>query len=110
MEKLFDVCNYKAYFYTRRGVVKAVDDISFDLCKGETLGIVGESGSGKSVSQLSYLGLIPSPPLRIVGGSVKFKGRDLTKMDQSALRHIRGKYINMIFQEPMTSLNPYMKI
>jgi oligopeptide transport system ATP-binding protein len=87
-----------------------VDGISFSLRKGETLGIVGESGSGKSVSQLSYLRLLPSPPLKIVGGEVLFHGRDLLKMSTSELREIRGSAITMIFQEPMTSLNPYLRV
>jgi oligopeptide transport system ATP-binding protein len=110
MEPLLEVKDYKAHFYTRRGIVRAVDGISFSLRPGETLGIVGESGSGKSVSQLSYLRLLPSPPLRIVGGEVKFHGKDLLKMKNEELRHIRGKSITMIFQEPMTSLNPYLRI
>jgi oligopeptide transport system ATP-binding protein len=107
---ILEVKNYQAHFYTRRGIVKAVNDISFTLNEGETLGIVGESGSGKSVTQLSYLGLLPSPPLRIIGGEVLFKGRNLLAADGEHLRRIRGNQITMIFQEPMTSLNPYMKI
>jgi oligopeptide transport system ATP-binding protein len=110
MEPLLEVKNYQAHFYTRRGIVKAVDGLNFTLHRGETLGIVGESGSGKSVSQLSYLRLIPSPPLKIVGGEVLFKGKDILRMTPSELRKIRGKSISMIFQEPMTSLNPYMRI
>lgn len=107
---LLEVRNLKAHFYTRRGIVKAVNGISFDVSRGETLGIVGESGSGKSVCQLSYLGLLPSPPLRIMGGEALFKGKDLLKMSAASLRQIRGDRISMIFQEPMTSLNPYLKI
>lgn len=102
--------DYQAYFYTRRGIVKAVNGISYDVYPGQTLAVVGESGSGKSVSQLSYLGLLPSPPLRIVGGQVLFHGQDLLKTSESDLRKIRGDKIAMIFQEPMTSLNPYLKI
>jgi oligopeptide transport system ATP-binding protein len=91
-------------------VVKAVNGVSFEVAPGETLGIVGESGSGKSVCQLSYLHLLPSPPLRIVGGEARFGGVDLLKADNRQLRAIRGNQISMIFQEPMTSLNPYMRI
>ncbi len=107
---ILEVKNYQAHFHTRRGIVKAVNNISFTLNEGETLGIVGESGSGKSVTQLSYLGLLPSPPLKIVGGEVLFKGRNLLAEDGAYLRKLRGNQITMIFQEPMTSLNPYMKI
>lgn len=107
---LLEVKDYRAHFYTRRGIVRAVDGVSYSLEPGETLGIVGESGSGKSVSQLSYLRLLPSPPLKIVGGEVLFKGKDLLKMSPRELRRLRGKSISMIFQEPMTSLNPYLKI
>lgn len=110
MTPILEIQDYRAHFYTRRGIVKAVDGLTYTLHAGETLGIVGESGSGKSVSQLSYLGLLPSPPLRIMGGQVKFKGRDILKMTPKELRGIRGKSISMIFQEPMTSLNPYLKI
>ncbi len=107
---ILELKNYQAHFHTRRGIVKAVNGISFTLNEGETLGIVGESGSGKSVTQLSYLGLLPSPPLKIVGGEVLFKGRNLLAEDSAHLRQVRGNQITMIFQEPMTSLNPYMKI
>jgi oligopeptide transport system ATP-binding protein len=107
---LFQMENYQAHFYTRRGIVKAVDGLSYSVSEGQTLGIVGESGSGKSVSQLSYLGLLPTPPLRIIGGSVKYRGTDLLQLDARRLRNIRGNKISMIFQEPMTSLNPYLKI
>jgi oligopeptide transport system ATP-binding protein len=107
---ILELKNYQAHFHTRRGIVKAVNGISFKLNEGETLGIVGESGSGKSVTQLSYLGLLPSPPLKIVGGEVLFKGRNLLEQDGAHLRELRGNQITMIFQEPMTSLNPYMKI
>jgi oligopeptide transport system ATP-binding protein len=107
---ILQLIDYQAHFHTRRGIVKAVNGISFTLNEGETLGIVGESGSGKSVTQLSYLGLLPSPPLKIVGGQVLFKGRDLLSEDSAHLRKVRGNQITMIFQEPMTSLNPYMKI
>lgn len=110
MTPILELKNFQAHFYTRRGIVKAVDGISYQISAGETLGIVGESGSGKSVSQLSYLRLLPSPPLKIVGGEVLFHGKDLLKMTAEELRAVRGNKISMIFQEPMTSLNPYMKV
>jgi oligopeptide/dipeptide ABC transporter ATP-binding protein len=97
-------------FTTEDGVVQAVDGISYDLYPGETLGIVGESGSGKSVSTMSLLGLIPQPPGRIVRGEAIFQGKDLLKMSKKALRRIRGKDLAMVFQDPMTSLNPVLKI
>jgi peptide/nickel transport system ATP-binding protein len=106
MEKLLEVKNLKTYFYTDDGVAKAVDDVTFDLDKGETLGLVGESGCGKSVSALSVMRLIPDPPGKIVGGEILFKGQDLTKCDEKQMQEIRGNDIAMIFQEPMTSLNP----
>jgi len=107
---ILEVKDLKAHFHTRRGIYKAVDGMSFQLSRGETLGIVGESGSGKSVSQMSYLGLLPQPPLRIAGGKALFHGMDLLTADNKALRQVRGNRISMIFQEPMTSLNPYLKI
>jgi oligopeptide transport system ATP-binding protein len=107
---LLNVENLRTYFHTRNGIVRAVDGVSFALEKGETLGIVGESGSGKSVSCYSLLGLIPQPPGRIESGSALFNGVDLLKASESELRHIRGKRIAMVFQDPMTSLNPYMRI
>lgn len=107
---LLSVRNLKTYFYSEGAVVKAVDDVSFDLKKGETLGIVGESGSGKSVTNLSILRLIPYPPGKIVGGAVNFHGQDLMKLSENEIRKIRGKRIAMIFQDPMTSLNPFMKV
>ena len=107
---VLDVQNLKTYFYTREGVVKAVDDFSFSLEMGMTLGIVGESGSGKSVSVCSLLGLIPKPPGRIVAGKALYRGTDLLQMSEAQLRHVRGKKIAMIFQDPMTSLNPYLRI
>jgi oligopeptide transport system ATP-binding protein len=97
-------------FTTEDGVVKAVDGITYDLYPGETLGIVGESGSGKSVSTMSLLGLIPQPPGRIVRGEAMFQGKDLLKMSKKNLRRIRGKDLAMVFQDPMTSLNPVLKI
>ena len=105
-----EVSDLQTYFFTREGVVRAVDGVSFSLDKGQTLGIVGESGCGKSVTALSIMGLIPRPPARIVGGSVLFEGRDLTQLKDRELEDIRGKEIAMIFQDPMTSLNPTIKI
>lgn len=110
MTPILSLKNYQAFFHTRRGVIKAVNGISYDVFPGQTLAVVGESGSGKSVSQLSYLGLLTGSPLQIMGGQVLFHGEDLLKMDESRLRAIRGDKIAMIFQEPMTSLNPYLKI
>lgn len=109
-EVLLDIRNLKTYFFTYRGVVKAVDGVSLSFRKGEILGVVGESGSGKSVMALSILGLIPTPPGRIVDGEVLFEEKDLLKLTKEELRKIRGNKISMIFQEPMTSLNPALKI
>ena len=102
--------NLKTYFFTDDGVVKAVDGINYDLQEGETIGLVGESGCGKSVSALSLLRLIQSPPGRIVDGEVWFEGENLLKVDDDEIRHVRGNRIAMIFQEPMTSLNPVLTI
>ena len=107
---LLDVRNLTTRFHTRNGVVHAVEDVSFSVEKGQTLGIVGESGSGKSVTCYSLLGLIPTPPGRIERGSATFDGIDLLKSSEKQLRSIRGKRISMIFQDPMTSLNPYMRV
>jgi oligopeptide transport system ATP-binding protein len=107
---LLEVKNLRTYFETDDGVVKAVDGISFDLKRGQTLGIVGESGSGKSVTNLSIIRLIPDPPGKIVSGEVLFNGNDLLLVSNEAIRKIRGRRIAMIFQDPMTSLNPFMKI
>jgi len=107
---LLEVKNLRTYFETDDGLVKAVDDISFQLERGETLGIVGESGSGKSVTNLSIIRLIPSPPGKIASGQVLFSGSDLLLLSNEAIRKIRGRRIAMIFQDPMTSLNPFMKI
>jgi len=107
---LLEVDGLKTYFFTREGVVQAVDGISFEVEKGKTLGIVGESGCGKSVTALSLMGLIPKPPAQIVEGSVLFDGRDLTKLSERELEDVRGREIAMIFQDPMTSLNPTFKI
>lgn len=106
MSKLLEVKNLKTYFYTDDGVAKAVDDVSFELDKGETLGLVGESGCGKSVSALSIMRLIADPPGKIVNGEIFFKGKDILKVPEKEMQDIRGNDIGMIFQEPMTSLNP----
>ena len=107
---LLEVNDLRTYFYTQEGVVKAVDGTSYSVEEGETLGLVGESGCGKSVSALSILRLIPSPPGKIVSGEIMFQGRDLLKLDENEMRRIRGNDIAMVFQEPMTSLNPVLTI
>ncbi|HEX5835506.1 MAG TPA: ABC transporter ATP-binding protein [Pyrinomonadaceae bacterium] len=107
---LLEVKDLRTYFETDDGTVKAVDGISFQLQSGETLGIVGESGSGKSVTNLSIIRLVPEPPGKIVSGEVIFKGQDILLLPPNAVRRIRGRRIAMIFQDPMTSLNPFMKI
>ena len=103
---LLELEDLQTYFYTDIGVARAVDGVSFSIQPGETVGVVGESGCGKSVTALSIMGLIPKPPGKIVGGAIHFGGRDLTKITEKELRAIRGNSISMIFQEPMTSLNP----
>ncbi|MBV9833809.1 MAG: ABC transporter ATP-binding protein [Alphaproteobacteria bacterium] len=105
-----EVDGLTTWFYTRRGIVKAVDNVSFHVRRGETLAIVGESGCGKSITALSVIRLIPTPPGRIVSGSVKLNGVDLVQLDEAAMRDVRGNQISMIFQEPMTSLNPVMTV
>jgi oligopeptide/dipeptide ABC transporter ATP-binding protein len=105
-DRLLDVQNLKTYFDTDEGVVKAVDGVSFHIDRGETLAVVGESGSGKSVTSLSTMRLIPQPPGRFAGGKILFEGSDLLKKSDAEMRKIRGNEISMIFQEPMTSLNP----
>ena len=107
---LLAVTDLRTYFETEDGTVKAVDGISFELKRGETLGIVGESGSGKSVANLSLMRLIPDPPGKIVSGSIVFDGRDVLKLSPREVRGIRGKRIAMIFQDPMTSLNPFLRV
>jgi oligopeptide transport system ATP-binding protein len=107
---LLEVKDLRTYFDSEDGVVKAVDGISFQLKRGETLGIVGESGSGKSVTNLSIIRLVPDPPGKIVSGEVFFNGSDLLLLSNDAIRKVRGRRIAMIFQDPMTSLNPFMKI
>src|SRR5690606_3789505 len=110
LPSLLSVRDLKVYFETEDGLVPAVDGISFDLKKGGTLGIVGESGCGKSVTSLAIMRLIPTPPGRIVGGQILFEGEDLLKKSPAEMRKIRGNEISMIFQEPMTSLNPVFTI
>jgi oligopeptide/dipeptide ABC transporter ATP-binding protein len=107
---LLSVRDLRTHFFTREGVVHAVDGVSFEVDRGRTLGIVGESGCGKTVTALSIMGLIPKPPARIVGGEILFEGRDLAKLSERALEDVRGSEIAMIFQDPMTSLNPTLTI
>jgi dipeptide transport system ATP-binding protein len=107
---LLEVDDLQTHFFTREGVVRAVDGVSFEVEKGKTLGIVGESGCGKSVTALSIIGLLPQPPAKIVGGSVRFEDFDLAALPDKSLEDIRGHEIAMIFQDPMTSLNPTLKI
>ena len=109
-ESLLSVSDLRTYFETEDGTVKAVDGVSFELKQGETLGIVGESGSGKSVANLSIMRLIPNPPGKIVSGSILFDGRDVLRLSDREVRDLRGKRIAMIFQDPMTSLNPFMRV
>jgi oligopeptide/dipeptide ABC transporter ATP-binding protein len=107
---LLEVTDLSTHFFTREGEVRAVDGVTFSVERGKTLGIVGESGCGKSVTALSIMGLIPRPPAKIVGGSVVFDGKDLTKLPEKRLEDLRGREIAMIFQDPMTSLNPTLTI
>ena len=109
-EPLLSVRDLQTRFFTADGVVRAVDGVSFDLYPGQTLGLVGESGCGKSVTALSIMRLIPTPPGKIVGGQIMFQGADLLKMSDDQMRRVRGKQIAMIFQDPMTSLNPVLTI
>src|SRR5688572_15974843 len=109
-EPLLQIRGLKTHFFTESGVAKAVDGIDLDIRPGEVLGLVGESGSGKSVTALSILRLIPDPPGRIVAGEILFGGRDLLKLPWEDIRRVRGREISMIFQEPMTSLNPVFRI
>ena len=109
-EKILQVKNLQTWFWTDAGIVKAVDGVSFDLHKREMLAIVGESGSGKSVTNLAIMNLIPNPPGKIIGGEVWFGGKDVLKMDKQEIRQLRGNKISLIFQDPMTSLNPFLKI
>ena len=110
MATVLEVNDLRTYFYTFEGVVKAVDGISYDLEEGETLGLCGESGCGKSVSALSLMRLIPDPPGKIISGEVTFDGEDILKINMNNMRSIRGSKMSMVFQEPMTSLNPVLSI
>src|SRR5574339_172781 len=107
---LLDVQDLETIFRTPGGIVHAVDGVTFGLKEGETLGVVGESGCGKSVTMLSVLGLIPSPPRKVTAGKSMFSGQDLLKMSKDEIRHVRGAQIGMVFQDPMTSLNPVLTI
>src|SRR5437016_6406310 len=109
-QPLLEVADLKTWFFTRDGVVRAVDGVSVYVMPGETLAIVGESGCGKSVTALSVLRLVPSPPGRIVSGAIRLAGRDLLGLSEAEMRDVRGNDISMIFQEPMTSLNPVLSI
>ena len=109
-EKILEVKHLKTYFHTDAGLSKAVNDVSFSVEKGKTLGIVGESGCGKSITSLSIMGLVEIPPGKIAGGEIIFEGEDLLKKNEEEMSKIRGKKIAMIFQEPMTSLNPVFTI
>lgn len=109
-EIILQVQGLQTYFHTDEGIVKAVDGITFDLHKGETMGIVGESGSGKSVTNLSIMNLIPNPPGKIVGGKVLYHNKDLVTLSDKELQDLRGNKISMIFQDPMSSLNPFLRI
>lgn len=109
-DKLFEIKNLKTFFHTEAGTVKAVNDVSFDIFEGEVLGIVGESGSGKSVTSLSINRLIPNPPGEIVSGEIIYDGKNLLELSYEEMRKYRGRHISMIFQEPMTSLNPVLRV
>lgn len=110
MGALLEIDELQTHFFTSAGIVKAVDGVSYSVDGGETIAVVGESGSGKSVTALSILRLIPNPPGRIVGGEIRFQDRDLVSLSEAEIREIRGRDISMIFQEPMTSLNPVLSI
>ena len=110
MGTLLEIKDLKTQFFTQGRIIKAVDGVSYSIDEGETLAVVGESGCGKSVTALSVMGLIPWPPGKIIGGEVLYKGKNLLKMSPEAVRQIRGKEISMVFQEPMTSLNPVLTI
>lgn len=109
-DAVLSVADLAVEFRTSEGTVKAVDGVSFSIAPGEALGIVGESGSGKSVMNLAIMGLIPQPPGRIVQGSARFRGQDLLQMSKGDLANVRGRYLSMVFQDPMTSLNPFLSV
>lgn len=108
--KLLEVKNLKTFFFTEEGVVKAVNDVSFEVGEGETLGLVGESGCGKSVTSLSIMKLIPNPPGKIISGQILYEGKDIINISEKDMHQIRGNKISMIFQEPMTALNPVFTV
>src|SRR5918992_95284 len=110
MADLLQVKNLQTSFFTPEGEVRAIDGVSFEIGEGKTIGLVGESGCGKSVTSLSIMRLVSSPPGKIVGGEILYRGRDLLRLSKAAMRKIRGNEISMIFQEPMTSLNPVFTI
>ncbi|MCB1549372.1 MAG: ABC transporter ATP-binding protein, partial [Hyphomicrobiaceae bacterium] len=107
---MLEVENLQTHFFTSAGVVKAVDGITYDVNEGETVAVVGESGCGKSVGALSILRLVANPPGRVVGGNIRFQGRDILALSDAEMRRVRGGSIGMVFQEPMTSLNPVLTI
>ncbi|MGO4740356.1 ABC transporter ATP-binding protein [Bosea sp. 2KB_26] len=107
---MLEIENLRTYFHNRDGVVRAVDDVSYSVRAGEMLGVVGESGCGKSITALSVIGLVPKPAGKIVGGHIRLLGRDLVSLDEAQMRQVRGNDIAMIFQEPMTALNPVLKV
>ena len=109
-DAILEIDDLKVWFANRDGITRAVDGVSFDLLRGETLGIVGESGCGKSVTAMTMLQLIPSPPSVIAGGAIRYNGADLLQFDEERMRTIRGNEISMIFQDPMTSLNPVLTV
>lgn len=109
-ETILEVKNLKTHFFSGKKVIKAVDGVDFDVKRGETLGIVGESGSGKSITSLSIMRLIAEPPGKIVDGEINFKGKNLLSQTEEGMRQMRGNKISMIFQEPMTSLNPVFSV
>ena len=109
-EALVQIRNLKTYFYTYEGVVRALEGIDLDIYKGETLGLVGETGCGKSVTALSIMRLVPNPPGRIVDGQIMFKGEDLLRKSESEMQAIRGNEITMVFQDPLTFINPVLTI
>jgi len=109
-QSLLDIRGLRTQFFTDDGLARAVDGVSYSLARGETVGVVGESGCGKSVTALSILRLIPDPPGKIVDGEILFEGTNLLTLSPAEMRRIRGNEISMIFQEPMTSLNPYSRL